>query len=212
MNYPNLQLFKPLPQSEKRNDGKFVMIYPGSLNYHQGLDLAVKAFARVKDELPNMEFYIYGSGPAKEELIALVQQLNLSDRIFFPSSLPIEEISKIMAKADLGIIPKRAEGFGNEAFSTKTLEFMACGVPIIVSETRIDRYYFDDSIVVFFKPGDEKDLAEAIRKTANNKEKMRKLSRNALEYVSNKGWEKHKSMYNHILDNLLFDSLHSKPH
>jgi glycosyltransferase involved in cell wall biosynthesis len=205
MNYPNLQLFKPLPESEKRNDGKFVMIYPGSLNYHQGLDVAVKAFARIKDELPFIEFYIYGSGPAKEELIALVKELNLSDRIFFPPSLPIEEIAKIMARADLGIIPKRAEGFGNEAFSTKTLEFMACGVPIIVSDTRIDRYYFDDSIAVFFKSGDEEALAEAMRYAVQNQEKMRRLSQHALTFVSGKSWEKHKNMYDSILKSLLED-------
>ncbi len=38
-----------------------------------------------------------------------------------------------MWRADLGVVPKRAEGFGNEAFSTKILEFMACGVPVLVS-------------------------------------------------------------------------------
>ena len=43
-----------------------------------------------------------------------------------------------MAAASVGVVPKRSEGFGNEAFSTKTLEFMACGVPVIVSRTRID--------------------------------------------------------------------------
>ncbi len=47
-----------------------------------------------------------------------------------------------MSKADLGIVPKRAAGFGDEAFSTKILEFMALGVPVIASETQIDRYYF----------------------------------------------------------------------
>jgi glycosyltransferase involved in cell wall biosynthesis len=44
-----------------------------------------------------------------------------------------------MENADLGVVPKRNDPFGDEAFSTKILEFMAMGVPVIVSETRIDR-------------------------------------------------------------------------
>jgi glycosyltransferase involved in cell wall biosynthesis len=203
MNYPDIQLFKPLPKSAKQKEGKFIMIYPGTLNYHQGLDVAIKAFARIKDELPNTEFHIYGVGPAEAELAALIHQLKLSDRVNLFPLQPIVKISKIMANADLGIVPKRANGFGNEAFSTKTLEFMACGVPIIVSGTRIDRYYFDESLVVFFKPGDERDLAEAMRNTINNKQKMHNMSQNALKYVSEKSWEKHKSLYEHILNRLL---------
>lgn len=203
MNYPDLRMFKPLPKSAQEKEGRFIMMYPGSLNHHQGLDIAIKAFARIKDVLPNMDFQIYGSGPSKAELIKLVNQLDLGERVFFPPGLPIKNMSKVMSAADLGIVPKRADGFGNEAFSTKTLEFMACGVPIIVSKTRIDQYYFDDSIVVFFKPGDVNDLAEAIRKTANNKEKMRELSENALKYVSDKSWKKHKSIYDCIITRLI---------
>ena len=199
MNYPDLRLFKPLPESAKRNDGKFVMMYPGSMNYHQGLDLGVKAFARVKDELPNAEFHIYGTGPAKPELEVLIHQLNLSDCVFLYPEQSIDEISKIMANADLGIIPKRSDGFGNEAFSTKSLEFMACGIPIIISGTRIDRFFFNDSIVVFFNPQDEIALADAIRRTAGDKVKMRHLSQKALKFVLEKNWKKNKSLYNKIM-------------
>jgi len=42
--------------------------------------------------------------------------------------------------ADLGIVPKRKDNFGNEAFSTKILEFMAMSVPVIVSDTMVDKF------------------------------------------------------------------------
>ena len=42
------------------------------------------------------------------------------------------------------------------------MEFMSMGVPVVVSETTIDRYYFDDLVVKCFKAGDESSLAEAL--------------------------------------------------
>jgi glycosyltransferase involved in cell wall biosynthesis len=62
----------------------------------------------------------------------------------------------------LGVVPKRADSFGNEAYSTKIMEFMSLGVPVIVSETKIDRYYFDDSVVRFFQSGNSDALADAM--------------------------------------------------
>ena len=73
-----------------------------------------------------------------------------SSQMCLCNMIPLEEIAKIMAQADLGVVPKRSEGFGNEAFSTKTLEFMALGVPVLASGTKIDHYYFNDSVVEFF--------------------------------------------------------------
>jgi glycosyltransferase involved in cell wall biosynthesis len=75
---------------------------------------------------------------------------------------------------------------------------MACGIPIIISGTRIDRFFFNDSIVVFFNPQDEIALADAIRRTAGDKVKMRHLSQKALKFVLEKNWKKNKSLYNKI--------------
>ena len=41
-NYPDLRLFRPEPKRALRQDS-FVFLYPGTLNWHQGLDIAVNA-------------------------------------------------------------------------------------------------------------------------------------------------------------------------
>ena len=60
---------------------------------------------------------------------------------------------------------------------------MAGGVPVIVSKTKVDSFYFDDSVVRFFKPGDEDDLAAAMQDLMKNRELRESLVRNSREYV-----------------------------
>jgi len=99
--------------------------------------VAIRAFARVAGEMPQADFHIYGEGPAKPALIELANELYMQGRVIFHDFLPSREIARVMAEADLAIEPKRAtSAFGNEALSTKILEFMALGVPVVASRTR----------------------------------------------------------------------------
>jgi glycosyltransferase involved in cell wall biosynthesis len=200
MNYPDESIFYQRPQ--ERNDDKFVMIYPGTLGWHQGLDIAIQAFASIKDQAPESEFHIYGRGPEKKNLERLIAELGLENRVFIKETVPIEQVANIMANADLGIIPKRNDPFGGEAFSTKILEFMSLGVPVIVSETKIDKFYFNDSVLKFFKPDDANDLAQCMLSLRNDKILRDRLRENAQKFVEKYNWEKRKQEYLDLVDSL----------
>lgn len=202
LNYPDTSIFN-MQQPKMRNDNKFIIIYPGTLNRHQGVDIAIKAFALIKDEIPEAEFHIYGEGNSKETLLNLVNELNLGGRVLFKKVLPLNEIAKAMASADLGIVPKRNDSFGSEAFSTKIFEFMALGVPVIVSDTKIDRYYFDESLVMFFKAGDEEDLARCMLHMIKDKELRDSLAKNSLEFIKKYSWDVKKDEYFSLVENLV---------
>ncbi len=202
MNYPDLRLFMPLADA-KRRDGKFIILYPGSLNHHQGLDIAVRAFAQATDRMPGAELHIYGEGPARPELARLTAELGLEDRIKLMGTVPLRDVARLMASADVGVVPKRAEGFGNEAFSTKILEFMACGVPAIVSRTLVDTHYFDDTVVRFFTPGDDADLAAAMIWVFEHREEHDQWVRTAQEFASRYSWQSRVSDYTSVVEALL---------
>jgi len=179
-----------------------VLIYPGSLNFHQGVDIAIKAFAIASRSLPLAEFHIYGEGNERGNLEKLAADLNVSDKVRFMGWLPVDQIVDRMASTDIGIVPKRDDSFGGEAFSTKIWEFMSVGIPVIVSRTRIDRYYFDESIVRFFTPGDEASLAASIVSLAKDREAREELVSNAGKYIQDKSWEKRKGEYFELLETL----------
>jgi len=200
MNYPDSAIFHY--RKKNRNDGRFVMMYPGTLSWHQGLDIAIRAFAEIADRAEKAEFHIYGSGPAKNDLAALIIDLGMQERVFLKDSRPIYEIARIMAEADLGIVPKRNDGFGGDAFSTKTLEFMSLGVPIILSKTRVDSYYFNDEVVKFFRPGDASDLAGAMLELYENSTQRERQASAALDFVEEFKWEGRKQTYLDLVDSL----------
>lgn len=201
LNYPDPSLFFRRPKT--RNDGKFVMLYPGTLGWHQGLDIAVKAIAKIKDQAPQAQLHIYGRGPEKENLQKIISELKLEDRVFIRDSEPIERIADLMANADLGIVPKRNDPFGGEAFSTKIFEFMHLGVPLVVSRTKIDNYYFDDSLVKFFQPEDVDDLAESMMQLINDTRLRNRLVQNSLLFIEDYDWDKRKREYLKIIDQLV---------
>ncbi|MBS3917360.1 MAG: glycosyltransferase family 4 protein [Deltaproteobacteria bacterium] len=209
MNYPDPSVFFRRDKSPK--DGRFIIIYPGSLNWHQGLDIAIKAFARIKDQVPSADFYIYGNGPEKNNLIGLVETLGLNNRVFIKDTVPLNQIADIIANADLGIIPKRNNSFGDEAFSTKILEFMSLSIPVLVSETTIDRYYFNDSVSKFFTPDDVNHLSLCMLELINNRDIRRNLTDNALSFVENFNWDRKKSEYLNLVDSLVSDNKKKPP-
>lgn len=185
-----------------RLDGRLIAIFPGGLQWHQGVDLAVRAFQRVSAELPTAELHIYGNGNMKPSLLALTQELALTDKVKFFPPVALQEIVPIMANADVGVVPKRADSFGNGAYSTKIMEFMSLGVPVVVSRTQIDQFYFNDSVVHFFDSGDIASLADALLDVLRDSRRKQQLVEAGLRYAESNGWGSRKHDYLRLVDSL----------
>ena len=208
INYPVVSIFHG--DWQKQLNDKLIILYPGTIAWHQGLDLAVKALHARKTDLPDFEFHIYGGGPEQDSLIALIQKSGMERYIQVKKALPMEQIAEKMFNADLAIVPKRADSFGNEAFSTKIMEFMALGVPVIAARTMVDQFYFNDNLVCFFDPGNVDDLGEKIVFLANNKKARMELSMRSLKFIEENTWEKKKYGYLEIVDRLISAPAHPK--
>lgn len=201
-NYPELGLFRS--QTRESRDCKFMIIYPGSLNQHQGLGVAIRAFARVADKMPGAEFHIYGEGPDKPGLIQLTEALHLEDRVFFHGLVSATEVAYLMVNSDLLVEPKLVKSpFSNEAASTKILESMAAGVPVVASRTRIHAYYYNDSTVMFYDSDNEAQLAECIFSLWRGPQLREQLVKHATRYVEENNWEAKKGEYLRLVDNLV---------
>lgn len=87
----------------------------------------IKIFYQIQKEMP-AKLMMVGDGPEKENAELLCQELEILDKvIFFGNS---NEIDKILLLTDLFLLPSETESFGLAA-----LEAMACGVPVISSNS-----------------------------------------------------------------------------
>jgi glycosyltransferase involved in cell wall biosynthesis len=99
-------------------------------------------------------------------------------------------------------VPKRADSFGNEAYSTKIMEFMSQGVPVVVSRTKIDTFYFKEDEVRFFDSGDHEAMAKAMCDVAENESLRQSLIAHGLAYVEQNGWTIKRREYLDLVDDL----------
>jgi len=200
LNYVDTGLFHR--RARKRADDRFRAVYPGGLQSHQGLDVAIRAFARVKQAMPHAELHIYGDGSERENLVRLVDELGLGQNVFIHGMVPHDQVAQVIADADLGIVPKRADSFGNEAYSTKILEFMSQGIPVVASRTMIDTYYFREPAVKFFESGNDADLAGKILQVARDGELRRTMVEAADVCLAENSWAAKQDEYLNLVDDL----------
>jgi glycosyltransferase involved in cell wall biosynthesis/peptidoglycan/xylan/chitin deacetylase (PgdA/CDA1 family) len=189
-------------RARTRLDQKFIILFPGGLQRHQGVDVAIAAFDMISESYPDAEFHIYGDGGMKPRLTRMVAELGLEHRVKFNATLPLDEIADVIANADLGVVPKRADSFGNEAYSTKIMEFMSQGVPVVVSRTKIDTFYFQDSQVLFFDSGDPQAMARAMASVIEDKRLHAQLIENGLRYADENSWDRKRQAYLDLVDSL----------
>ena len=111
--------------------------------------------------------------------------------------IPVSSTGHLLLAEHFGL------GFSDEAFSTKIMEFMAMGVPVLASDTRIDQWYFDGGEVQFFESENVHDLATKIMDLASNPAKRDALKAHGMQFIAKNNWDIKKHEYFELVDRLI---------
>lgn len=195
------------PRSRTRKDDRKIILFHGTLSRHQGVDLVVEAMPHIRKSIPNAELHLYGTGSEVEHIRSMMGEPAMKDAVFLHPPVTLSEIPEIVANADVGVVAKRADSFGNRAYSTKILEFMSQGVPVVLSRTEIDQFYFDDTVARFFDSGDVSGLARAVIDVLTDEARRSRQVENALRYATANAWESRRRVYLSIVDGLIENRL-----
>jgi glycosyltransferase involved in cell wall biosynthesis len=114
----------------------FVYLSVGAMTWNKGLDLLLRAFARVAETEPDVRLLLKGADalyPSRDFVREVLADLPVRAReavvarlIYDGRTLPARALAILFRAADCYVSPYRAEGF-----NLPVLEAMACGVPVV---------------------------------------------------------------------------------
>jgi glycosyltransferase involved in cell wall biosynthesis len=201
LNAPDTKVFNNNATQKRQNrnkNGKFTLLYPGNLDF--GVDTLIRAMQIIIREVPNVSLEIYGDGSQRANLIKLANDISVDKFVNFNSPVPHRVLARIMQDAHVGIDPMKGGDFFGDVLSVKSLEFLAMGIPVVISRRKATQHYFDDSMVMYFEPDDHKDLARAVIELYKNPQKRFELSQGGKRFNEIHNWSRYKKIYFGIID------------
>jgi glycosyltransferase involved in cell wall biosynthesis len=138
------------------------------------LPTLLRAVAKLVTER-NVHLIVVGTPTAATRRYAA--QLSLGDRVTFTSGLPDEEYARLLASAEIAVIPSMYEGF-----SLPAVEHMASGTPLIASRAGALPEVTGDAAVLV-TPGDPEELAAALRRLHDDDAERARLAERGLARV-----------------------------
>lgn len=203
LNLPDPAIFDRSENTERRSDGKFRLIFHGIIAKRQGLEIAIRAVGQARKDVPNIEFSIIGVGGDRERLVGMVDEMGLNDCIrFSDGAIPLEEVPLRIKQADIGMVPILNDSFTRYGLPVKVLEYVGLGIPVISSRTPTLEFYFDDTMLKYFEPGDETELAGHIVDLHRHPRKRKLLICNADKFNKEFNWDRQKMEYYNLVDSL----------
>jgi glycosyltransferase involved in cell wall biosynthesis len=136
----NVAVDEALPPADERDVEKLrqdlklgidpVLLYTGTFEGYQGIDILLKSVAIVKKTYPNARYVLVGGRPEQvEEQRRLATELGINDMVRFTGQRPLEEMPRYMALADILLSP-RSEGTNSPL---KLYTYLRSGKPILAT-------------------------------------------------------------------------------
>jgi glycosyltransferase involved in cell wall biosynthesis len=162
------------------------IVHFGRIRKYKSIDVVIKAFVRIRNELPNARLLIVGDGPEKPQLVGLVDKMGLGESVRFLGVLKTEELVTILNQAHLFLNASPKEGWG-----LTVVEANACGVPVVASDRPGLRDSVNDGKTgCLVEYGDERAFAEKSLELIRDKEKWNMMSEAAIAWARTMTWER----------------------
>ncbi len=164
----------------------FLVLYAGIIGIAQGLEVLLHAADKLRENT-DIKILLVGSGPEKEKLLALKEQLGLKN-VFFYDMLSKDKMPQVVAASNAAVIPLKKLDLFKGAIPSKIFENLAMQKPILLGVEGEAKELFinQGNCGLFFEPENANDLSLKIKELANNPVVCAAYGKNAREYVSAK--------------------------
>lgn len=187
----NVRLFRPDEQGGvewRKHHGfapdDFLLLYAGIIGYAQGLDVLLQAAKRLEDQKP-IKFVLLGSGPEKDRLLKMKNEMGLSN-VLFMEPVGKAEMPSVVSAVNAAVIPLRKLDLFLGAIPSKIFENLAMKKTILLGVNGEARELFIErgKAGLHFEPENDADLAEKIRLLFSDPQLQKSTGENGAVYVS----------------------------
>jgi glycosyltransferase involved in cell wall biosynthesis len=196
----NKELSKKLIKDIYSIEGDFIL-YIGGFSPRKNILGLIEAFSKfLSHSKRKINLVIAGKKGLSYSIYKnRAQELHIEDNVIFPGFISMEHLPYLYNSADLFVYPSFYEGFG-----LPPIEAMACGIPVITSNTTsIPEIVGDSSVLI--DPNDIDDIYKAIHRVVEDDKFKEELILKGLVRASELTWEntakKTLVAYNKIINN-----------
>jgi glycosyltransferase involved in cell wall biosynthesis len=137
------------------------ILYCGGLTLvKDGVDILIKSFARISEIHPQIDLVFIGKGETETtELLLkdLVNSLNINKRVHFLGQLSRTDVPAYLTNAKILALARPRSLVADAGFPSKLTEYLASGIPVVVTEVGEIPVYLSDNINAFLAKPDSVD-------------------------------------------------------
>lgn len=157
----DLEEFRPVEKDPSlverfRIAGKRVVVFLGVLTEYQGVEALLAAVPEVVRRVPDAHFLILGY-PNEERYRERVRAAGLEAHVTLPGRIPYAEAARHLSLGSVAVSAKQSLTEANG----KLLDYMACALPVVATDTPVNREILGD-LGVYAPVGDTAALAAAL--------------------------------------------------
>jgi glycosyltransferase involved in cell wall biosynthesis len=154
----------------------FTLAFVGRLVVEKGLDTLIDAVEQLthSGEHVPVRLLIIGDGPYRSEIVQYAKKLG--DSVQFVAAMPPAQIAQQLRQLDALVLPSRTTSVWKEQFGRVLIEAMACGVPVIGSDSGAIPEVVGEAGLIF-PEGDARALADCLRRLIDSPELRAELVR-----------------------------------
>jgi glycosyltransferase involved in cell wall biosynthesis len=161
------------------------LLYVGTIEPRKNLAILLSTYRNLLDKGFDISLVIAGGkGWYYENFLREMKRLHLENKIILPGYVPDEHLPGLYSSAEAFVYPSLYEGFG-----FPVLEAMACGTPVICSNTSSLPEVAGDAAILL-PPGDINIWEQAIRKILKDDQLRADMRRKGLQQAARFTWEK----------------------
>ena len=161
-NVVDTELFRPSGRKRERHPSLRLLSVGHMDERAKGIDLLLRAVARLRSRGTAVELDLVGDGEGREEYEALARTLGVSDAVRFQGLLPKERVAALMRGADLFVLASRFENS-----PCVLIEATAAGLPVVATEVGGVAELVTADTGVLAPPEDADAFADAIERAAS---------------------------------------------